>query len=308
MTDDTITVVAGLGRCGSSMVMQMLVAGGMEATGAAGPPFWEDGRATWLPINNEWLDECKGKVVKLLGVNRMYPPAGHSYRWVWMDRDRAEQVKSQHKIAKWLGRQRAPIDLGRTRRDSLAKIETIGGPVLELQYESIVSDDVCLSETMANAAAIQLAQFCELPPDSVEAMAAVVRKRSGKCSKEVEEERQPGVLEKKAKLLDLDSCGAQDATGAPPRCGLKKFHEGQHTWAAPPREMSVNVAPVRVAQLSAECPSCAAPIVMLIQDRIAMLLVNGGDLPGMCAKCGQRTVARVSVLVQANPQIVVAKR
>lgn len=310
MEDKTITVVAGLGRCGSSMVMQMLVAGGMGATGAAGPPFWEDGRVTWLPSVSEWLRECEGKALKILGLNRMYPPdATNSFRWIWMDRERDEQVKSQHKLAEWMGRRRAPIDLGKARRESLAKIDELGGPLLRLQYEDIVHTDGTRSASMAMTTAVMLAQFCGLPSTSVDAMASVVRRRSSRCSREIEEERSGDQQSATAKpVIDIGRCTARDVSGTSPPCGLPRLHDGPHTWAAPPVEMFVQVAPVRVAQLTAECPACREQIVMLIQDRVAMHLANGHDLPGVCGKCGQKTMARMSGLVQGRPGIVVAKR
>src|SRR5271163_1780808 len=87
-------VVTGFGRCGSSLVMQMLHAAGFPVTGEY-PSF-----------------ECEeyhfGGVAppagasKILNLDCEAPPGG-PYRWIWLDRNPAQQVKSQAKLLRELG-------------------------------------------------------------------------------------------------------------------------------------------------------------------------------------------------------------
>ncbi|MBK6831011.1 MAG: hypothetical protein IPG92_09875 [Flavobacteriales bacterium] len=69
-----ITVVSGLPRSGTSLVMQMLAAGGMEpltdgarAADADNPKgYFEFERVKALPADHHWLEEARGKAVKVI--------------------------------------------------------------------------------------------------------------------------------------------------------------------------------------------------------------------------------------------------
>lgn len=93
---EPVYLVCGFGRCGTSMVMQMLAAGGLPCTGTY--PIFE---AT-LPTGADaaWWAAQRGKAVKildLLGTPGFRLPAGY-YRAIWMDRRPAEQARSQSKF------------------------------------------------------------------------------------------------------------------------------------------------------------------------------------------------------------------
>ena len=101
MTEQPITVVTGCGRCGTSMVMQMLRAGGMRVTGKG--PSHEDQRSTALPENSAWLEECRGAAVKILDPHIFTPPPVHPYRFIVMTRDAVQQAESQMKFLRVFG-------------------------------------------------------------------------------------------------------------------------------------------------------------------------------------------------------------
>lgn len=82
-------IVAGFGRCGSSLVMQMLHAAGFPVTGEY-PSFERD------EYNTGGLSPPAG-ASKILNLECNPPPAG-AYRWVWLDRSPAQQAKSQAKF------------------------------------------------------------------------------------------------------------------------------------------------------------------------------------------------------------------
>lgn len=98
-----ITVVSGIPRSGTSLAMQMLVAGGVPAltdgqrTADDDNPrgYYEFERVKALRNDAGWLDEAVGKVVKIIHMLLMELPAGRTYRVVFVERDLAEVVKSQ---------------------------------------------------------------------------------------------------------------------------------------------------------------------------------------------------------------------
>ncbi|SFP62484.1 hypothetical protein [Sphingomonas rubra] len=97
MTDATI-IVTGLGRCGTSLIMQMLAVGGLPMVGIY-PDFeseaaeHERGAAPSL-----WLSRTAGRAVKVLDPHLVPPPAGGAYRAIWLTRDLDQQAASQIKL------------------------------------------------------------------------------------------------------------------------------------------------------------------------------------------------------------------
>ncbi len=109
MSGSFVTVVSGLPRSGTSMAMQMLVAGGIPALtdGLRSPDadnprgYFEFERVKALRTDKTWLDDAMGKVVKVIHMLLMELPDDREYRVVFLDRDLREVVKSQ---ATMLGR------------------------------------------------------------------------------------------------------------------------------------------------------------------------------------------------------------
>jgi hypothetical protein len=89
-----ITLISGFGRCGSSMVMQMLAAGGMPMTGKY--PLYEDPIYDRMPLlsGDDSMRAFIGKAFKLLVPTIKPPPKGYPYKCLWIDRDHTEQAKS----------------------------------------------------------------------------------------------------------------------------------------------------------------------------------------------------------------------
>lgn len=100
---DFTTVVSGLPRSGTSMAMQMIVAGGippvtddLRAPDADNPRgYFEFERVKSLRTDKAWLDEARGKVVKVIHLLVTELPDDRPYRVVFLDRDLREVVKSQ---------------------------------------------------------------------------------------------------------------------------------------------------------------------------------------------------------------------
>ncbi|MBZ5686129.1 MAG: sulfotransferase [Acidobacteriia bacterium] len=106
-----ITIVSGLPRSGTSLMMQMLVAGGMtplsdgERTADADNPrgYLEWERIKQLPNNPGCISEAEGKVVKVISRLLLSLPAGHDYRVVFMQRPLAEVLASQDQMLRRRG-------------------------------------------------------------------------------------------------------------------------------------------------------------------------------------------------------------
>ncbi|MDP6776699.1 MAG: sulfotransferase family protein [Candidatus Latescibacteria bacterium] len=101
--DDPIAVVSGLPRSGTSMMMQMIEAGGMpvlmdtaRAADEDNPRgYYEYEPVKRLEADGSWLYEAQGKAVKVVSELLRYLPVTHDYRVVFMDRRMAEILASQ---------------------------------------------------------------------------------------------------------------------------------------------------------------------------------------------------------------------
>lgn len=98
-----ITIVSGLPRSGTSMMMQMLMAGGMGIVTDAIRKANEDnprGYLEWervkkLKEDQSWLNECSGKAVKVISMLLFDLPSNHHYKIIFMQRAIEEVLASQ---------------------------------------------------------------------------------------------------------------------------------------------------------------------------------------------------------------------
>jgi hypothetical protein len=98
-----VTIVSGLPRSGTSMMMQMLAAGGLEALVDQVRAADEDNRRGYFefePVKRtrddaSWLEGAVGKVVKMVYLLLYDLPAEHQYRVVFMQRPMDEVLASQ---------------------------------------------------------------------------------------------------------------------------------------------------------------------------------------------------------------------
>ncbi|MBL0329894.1 MAG: alkaline phosphatase family protein [Bacteroidetes bacterium] len=99
----TITIVSGLPRSGTSMMMQMLAAGGLNiltdnirATDENNPKgYLEYQKVKSLAHDNSWLHEGQNKVVKVIAQLLQFLPANYQYKVVFMEREMEEVIQSQ---------------------------------------------------------------------------------------------------------------------------------------------------------------------------------------------------------------------
>ena len=111
-----IIVVSGLPRSGTSLMMQMLDAGGVEIvtdhvrTADVDNPrgYYEFERAKKVKQDASWLPGARGKAVKMVSQLLYDLPGGERYRIVFMSRDLDEMLASQDKMLQRLGRPAGP--------------------------------------------------------------------------------------------------------------------------------------------------------------------------------------------------------
>jgi hypothetical protein len=103
---DVITIVSGLPRSGTSLMMSMLEAGGMQIlTDYARTPdednpegYYEFERVKQIEHDQSWLEDAKGKVVKIVSERLKHVPQGYAYKVIFMRRMIEEVLASQRKM------------------------------------------------------------------------------------------------------------------------------------------------------------------------------------------------------------------
>jgi len=106
MDQTSITIVSGLPRSGTSMMMRMLEAGGMEIltdgarTADEDNPkgYYEFERVKQIEHDHAWLEEAKGKAVKMISALLKHLPQGYAYKIVFMLREMGEILASQKQM------------------------------------------------------------------------------------------------------------------------------------------------------------------------------------------------------------------
>jgi len=106
MDTEVITIVSGLPRSGTSMMMRMLEAGGMATlvdqirTADEDNPkgYYEFELVKQVEEDTSWLDDGRGKVVKMIAALLKHLPATHRYRVVFMHRNIGEVLASQRQM------------------------------------------------------------------------------------------------------------------------------------------------------------------------------------------------------------------
>jgi len=109
---DYITIVSGLPRTGTSMMMQMIERGGIPALTDNVRKADEDnpkGYYEFEPVKRtkkdpSWVEQARGKVVKMVHLLLLDMPTDRKYRVVFMNRDIQEVVASQNTMLERQGK------------------------------------------------------------------------------------------------------------------------------------------------------------------------------------------------------------
>jgi LPS sulfotransferase NodH len=151
-----ITIVSGLPRSGTSLMMQMLSAGGLPALTDQLRAADEDNPRGYLEFERvkrtrqdpTWLDEAHGKVVKMVHLLLFDLPPDRPYRIVFMRRNLEEVLASQRKMLERQGKKGAQIpdeQLRKVFQDQVNKVISwiatrSNMKAMEVVYHELVAD------------------------------------------------------------------------------------------------------------------------------------------------------------------------
>lgn len=175
-----ITIVSGLPRSGTSLMMQMLAAGGMQLLtdferkpdddNPRGYCEWEP--AKLLPKNPTLIDQAEGKAVKVISELLLSVPHGRKYKLIFMERPLPEVLRSQDLMLQRRGTaepldQSLIVDAFKTHLRELSEwlTERDDLPLCRVGYRKLVGDPVTHAKTVRD--------FLELNLD-IDAMAGQV--------------------------------------------------------------------------------------------------------------------------------------
>ncbi len=175
-----ITIVSGLPRSGTSLMMQMLAAGGMPLlTDLERKPDIDNprGYCEWEPIKllpkeAKRIDEAEGKAVKVISQLLLSLPHGRNYKLIFMERPLPEVLASQDEMLKRRGSAEL-VDaalLTSAFRDHIREIaywleHRTDIPVCRVGYRKILSDPAGSAKSVRDFLGLDL---------NVEAMALAV--------------------------------------------------------------------------------------------------------------------------------------
>lgn len=145
MNSDFITVVCGMPRSGTSLMMQMMEAAGFRCAGNY--PAYEP-EAIAKP-SEEFVDSMVGGAFKVIDPHLVALPTGRPYRFMFMTRSRRQQSISLVKLMRITRTIPAgPISeekmeamrnaLALEESASLATIQLHGCPVLKVRFEDLI--------------------------------------------------------------------------------------------------------------------------------------------------------------------------
>jgi hypothetical protein len=156
MNTEPITIVAGLPRSGTSMMMQILVAGGIppltdhirRADEDNPKGYYELEAVKKVKEDASFLDGAGGKVFKMVHLLLLDLPEGRTYRVVFMRRRIEEVLASQKKMLERMGKSGGNLPdekLAEIFEDQVAKVQAFlaarpNFSVLYVNYNRILQD------------------------------------------------------------------------------------------------------------------------------------------------------------------------
>jgi len=154
--EKTVTIVSGLPRSGTSMMMQVLEAGGIPAlkddirvADEDNPKgYYEFERVKQIAQDQAWLEDAKGRVVKMVSALLLQLPSTHRYQVVFMRRKMEEILASQKQMLVRKGEAPSPVSddkmaaLFRKHLDQVEKwvAEQSNVQVLYVHYNEVLAE------------------------------------------------------------------------------------------------------------------------------------------------------------------------
>ena len=151
---EIITVVSGLPRSGTSMMMQMLHAGGLtcltdelrEADISNPKGYFEFEKVKGLRTDNSWLPEAKGKVIKIISHLLTCLSAELDYKVVFMERDLGEVLASQRKMLENQGQGEENMSDERLRQIFAQQLHQVKQMLADRQISTLFLGYKCVLE------------------------------------------------------------------------------------------------------------------------------------------------------------------
>lgn len=181
MERDVITIVSGLPRSGTSMMMRMLEAGGMEAltdgirtTDEDNPKgYYEFERVKQIEHDKGWLEDARGKAVKMIAALLKHLPPEYRYEVIFMRRNIEEVLASQRRMLLHRGEAADAVPDERMAELFKKHVEQVEAWLAEQPNMAVLHVDHGDVLRDAESVARRVAEFSSLTLD-VRAMAAVV--------------------------------------------------------------------------------------------------------------------------------------
>jgi hypothetical protein len=155
-SEEYITIVSGLPRSGTSMMMQMLAAGGMpvlsdnirRADEDNPRGYYEYEAVKTTNQDASWLKHAYGKAVKMVYLLLYELPQDYNYRVVLMTRKISEVIASQETMLQRHSRDTGALnsaELGRLFENELLQLQSwlqdrSNFEVLKMNYNSVIRD------------------------------------------------------------------------------------------------------------------------------------------------------------------------
>jgi tetratricopeptide (TPR) repeat protein len=141
-----VVVVSGLPRSGTSMLMQMLEAGGLEllsdgkrsadASNQRGYQEFEPVKSMGRTPASIWIEQAAGKAVKIVAPLLPHLPPGRPYRILFLERPLQQVLASQTAMLSQSGQQRSRRSERQLAAAFLQQVNNVGG-VLQRHSETV---------------------------------------------------------------------------------------------------------------------------------------------------------------------------
>jgi hypothetical protein len=181
MERDFITIVSGLPRSGTSMMMKMLEAGGLEVltdgirTADKDNPkgYYEFERVKQIEHDKEWLQDARGKAVKMIAALLKHLPGDYRYQVIFMRRNIEEILASQRRMLVRMGEPTDTVSDERMAELFKKHVELVEAWIADQPNIAVIYVDH--GDVLGDAAtqARRISEFLSSTLD-VQAMAAVV--------------------------------------------------------------------------------------------------------------------------------------
>ncbi len=166
MSPNFVTIVSGLPRSGTSLMMQMLAAGGIQVltdgqrTADESNPrgYFELEAVKHARTDHSWLAQAEGKAVKVVHLLLPHLPTDRVYRVIFMQRDLTEVIASQRAMLQQQGRPTAALrdaKLGEIFSKQLADVrqwlsQNPSFQVLFLQHRDVIEMPLAVAQQIAS--------------------------------------------------------------------------------------------------------------------------------------------------------------